>query len=1067
MLPEITIPPALQARYDRLDAHQKLAADEIIQGTHRTTVVLAGAGSGKSATLVPAAALAALLPTSPARGSVLATTFTKAGATVLEKRFREVGLGPGIVQASTFHSLAWRTLNNVEPLTLTRLPGRADDARKGDGRPTAASWGKDGPKVRRAPPWMQRVEFHVGTAAYDGAPLVKGISPSAVWRRLLISPPRGQADPDRAPAGFDYNTGTWTPFSFPRQITPESMQTPDGKVRAQRLLRSYKAATDWLLSTWGSEPFLDPTDLDYASAQADLAWIIEAHGFDQGDLFRRAFNLFLRVRRDLGIWDFDDLLATFWRRCVRTGQVGYKLVLVDEAQDNSPGQLRIAQRLAENAGGRLVLIGDVRQSIYYFRGAAPQIVEALANAPETQLVYLSNNYRSRGNIVLAGNAVAASEAWALGHPSTSTRAYDVPPTTAAEALGVVRRLTGGETVHDVAGATLGDITLRTDRGQSPGDFAILCRNNADADVFEVEAVLNGIPVLRIGGVGSLSSPLALSALAWFYVLSAPDALPDNLDWAAAAASSPVRSTGRSKAADPTLPTLGPLVGATWSLKAVARPVERTARSVVTTFFDNLEAGTRTAGAFESRCRVLRGAYHTVLTAMQEQEQVRRTEAEAAGAPYTPDHTDAERPLRAFGYTLQALFDSDLREDADADSEKVSGDTRIPGFATFADLAELRAEFMGYAPDGSVQDSYITDAAMITRLTTIFSRCESSADVRRVYDAQVVNIAGNGSDANEAAKIAEARKNRLTVSTIHRSKGLEWKIVYVLAPAAQFIPPDLAGAWVDAERGYAETVLESDKAAGARLEIPPEVPPSPRLVHLRAEAGELRRLLYVAVTRAEDECVLIGTSTGDYALCDWAQELLQPVIDRAEALDAMLTQDAVRRAFTNEAGALVFSEPPFDNQDGVLYRTGVVLPALFGTEVEGVIHESVTSAKSYGRTDFAKIARDLTDEQIILGSSVEARITATLPTLPDRPIPALNVPSVTVFRRLAGDESVAIPPGPGPAPGLDLGVGSASDLEKAWLAWATNATGGAVSHKAARDFLNAVVAPGTDPCEDLP
>src|SRR5690606_40751360 len=49
----------------------------------------------------------------------------------------------------------------------------------------------------------------------------------------------------------------------------------------------------------------------------------------------------------------------------------YERVLVDEAQDNTLVQLRIAQRLAER--GRLFLYGDLRQAIFGWNGGYPAI----------------------------------------------------------------------------------------------------------------------------------------------------------------------------------------------------------------------------------------------------------------------------------------------------------------------------------------------------------------------------------------------------------------------------------------------------------------------------------------------------------------------------------------------------------------------------------------------------------------------------------------------------------------------------------------------------------------------
>lgn len=85
-------------------------------------------------------------------------------------------------------------------------------------------------------------------------------------------------------------------------------------------------------------------------------------------------------------------------------------LLVDEAQDNSPQQARIVQKLVReilsgegsHATPRTVLaVGDMKQSIYRFQGAQPQYflqlaetLEAFTTAPQRHLLTLSHSFRS-------------------------------------------------------------------------------------------------------------------------------------------------------------------------------------------------------------------------------------------------------------------------------------------------------------------------------------------------------------------------------------------------------------------------------------------------------------------------------------------------------------------------------------------------------------------------------------------------------------------------------------------------------------------------------------------------
>ena len=87
-----------------------------------------------------------------------------------------------------------------------------------------------------------------------------------------------------------------------------------------------------------------------------------------------------RKRRD-GLLDFDDLLlktrdvlrdrADTVRNRLRSA---IDVVLVDEFQDTDPVQAEILGAIAgdDPRSGRLFLVGDVKQSIYRFRGANPK-----------------------------------------------------------------------------------------------------------------------------------------------------------------------------------------------------------------------------------------------------------------------------------------------------------------------------------------------------------------------------------------------------------------------------------------------------------------------------------------------------------------------------------------------------------------------------------------------------------------------------------------------------------------------------------------------------------------------
>lgn len=108
-------------------------------------------------------------------------------------------------------------------------------------------------------------------------------------------------------------------------------------------------------------------------------------------LARRLDRDYEGLKRRQGKLDFDDLVARTASLLERDGAgpwVHYKLdrgidhILVDEAQDTSPDQWAVIERLSEEffagetargSGRTLFAVGDEKQSIYSFQGARPEL----------------------------------------------------------------------------------------------------------------------------------------------------------------------------------------------------------------------------------------------------------------------------------------------------------------------------------------------------------------------------------------------------------------------------------------------------------------------------------------------------------------------------------------------------------------------------------------------------------------------------------------------------------------------------------------------------------------------
>lgn len=105
-----------------------------------------------------------------------------------------------------------------------------------------------------------------------------------------------------------------------------------------------------------------------------------------------------------------------------------------------------------------------------------------------------------------------------------------------------------------------------------------------------------------------------------------------------------------------------------------------------------------------------------------------------------------------------------------------------------------------------------------------------------------------------APLYSADDDVVTLSTIHRAKGLEWPVVFLIDTAGTFRDQSSGDYWSDRERGPMLAPKKSDRG-----------PRATALAHRNAleERAEEARLLYVATTRARDRLVVTGPApTGD-------------------------------------------------------------------------------------------------------------------------------------------------------------------------------------------------------------
>lgn len=178
-------------------------------------------------------------------------------------------------------------------------------------------------------------------------------------------------------------------------------------------------------------------------------------------------EIYLHLKNRRGLLDYDDLIARTERLLSRSDAamwVQYKLdrglshILVDEAQDTSPAQWRVVEALSDaffhdtgsdirsaGSGPRtLFAVGDEKQSIYSFQGAAPDAFDYQRRRFERQArdaqlpwqnITLNLSFRSSNDVLTAVDKVFAPPQMAA---SVSRMGVDAHQAYRSAAAGEVR-----------------------------------------------------------------------------------------------------------------------------------------------------------------------------------------------------------------------------------------------------------------------------------------------------------------------------------------------------------------------------------------------------------------------------------------------------------------------------------------------------------------------------------------------------------------------------------------------------------------------------------------------------
>ncbi len=531
--------------------------------------------------------------------------------------------------------------------------------------------------------------------------------------------------------------------------------------------------------------------------------------------------------------DFGVQMACAARLAANFPQVGedlrgrYRVVLLDEYQDTGH-----AQRVALSAlfgggvddGLALTAVGDPIQSIYGWRGASatnlPRFATdfPLSDGTPAPVLELRTSWRNPPRALHLANAISAE----ARRRSVAVRALrprpDAPPGTVRCAL-----LPDVQAEREWIADELATRYRRED-GASPPTAAVLVRRNADAAPIADALRARGIPVEVVGLAGLLSIPEVADVVAMLRLVADPTAGAAAMrvltgprwrlggrDIAALwrRARNLGEGLGASAASSPESIAIaaGPDADAACLADAIADPGPAAAYS---------PAGYQRITALAAELRALRGHLgHSLPDLVAEVRRVLSVDCEAraaagANAGWTgTEHVDA-----------------------------------------FADVVA------GYA--GRADAAGVTDGAATAPVSGLLA---------------FLDVAESVENGLPPAPLAVAR-DRVQVLTVHSAKGLEWQVVAVAHLSGGVFPSTTSRSTWLTDAAELPPLLRGDRASAGALGIPvldtSDVTNRKQLSDKISEhrrqleqrrVDEERRLLYVAITRAEDTLLLSGHHWG--------------------------------------------------------------------------------------------------------------------------------------------------------------------------------------------------------------
>ncbi|HPO16354.1 MAG TPA: UvrD-helicase domain-containing protein [Candidatus Hydrogenedentes bacterium] len=265
-------------------------------------------------------------------------------------------------------------------------------------------------------------------------------------------------------------------------------------------------------------------------------------------IFQTALSAFTEAKERLKSFDFDDLIGRTLQMLRENEELcatiakDIKFLLIDEFQDTDGVQLEIARLLCNREGGpSLFIVGDAKQSIYYFRGAEVEVFQE-ERQRANPILPLDCNFRSVPDVLEFINhffstsgmldAVERYQPMAAFREATNEPRVEflvnhthggekrlADEERRDEAQHIAARISG--MCGDSAPVTVYDVKKTAWRTCSFGDIALLFRAMSNVHLYAEALRQAGIPHVIVAGGGFYTRQEVIDVLNLLKVLIDP------------------------------------------------------------------------------------------------------------------------------------------------------------------------------------------------------------------------------------------------------------------------------------------------------------------------------------------------------------------------------------------------------------------------------------------------------------------------------------------------------------------------------------------------------------------